>query len=626
VNKGVVQPSGARQRRRAHLRLQRPSVVLCLLILPLWSLGAHPLLHSSGQDAGATAPRADLATAEQTAATIATTIGPLRNLDQIARRLRPTQVSPRADSTARDIAIGQVETFYVARADSGYFTTTAHLALKTAHAAWYSSAPGTVTGAALARSAQTFEARTYPTNRANFGMEGRPVIDPGERITILMGRVPGVGGYYSGEDLYPRSIAPYSNQRKMIYLNSEAVTPGTSTFDATLAHEFQHMIHWHVHPRDDAWINEGAAMLAEYLNGVAGDGDASAFAQMLDTQLDAWSVNSERDIAHYGGSFLWLLYYYQHYGGQKALRLLMADAGKTGMRLFDDALRQLGTPDTSTDMFRRWVVANFLNNTVLAQGAYGYHHLAVQAALTRTMARYPARMTATVPQYATHYITLSPTVGSTAPLTLRFQGQTTVPLLSAAPSASGWQWWSNRGDVMNTTLTSAVDLRRVTKATLHYSLWYDTEQDFDYGYVEVSTDNGRTWSAQRATSTTTRDPNGASFGNGYTGRSDVAQDGGVRHWRQESVNLSVYAGTRILLRFEYITDDACNAQGIALDRLSIPEIGLSTTAATAEGWDARGWARVRNIVPERWLVQAIVERRDGTRVVQIPLQHGMQGK
>lgn len=208
MNKGVVQLSGGRQRRRAHLRLQRPSVVLCLLILPLWSLGAHPLLHGSSQHTGATAPRADLVTAEQTAATIATTIGPLRNLDQIARRLRPTQVSPQADSTARDVAIGQVETFYVARADSGYFTTTAHLVLKTAHAAWYSSAPGTVTGAALARSAQTFEARTYPTNRANFGMEGRPVIDQGERITILMGRVPGVGGYYSAEDLYPRNIAP----------------------------------------------------------------------------------------------------------------------------------------------------------------------------------------------------------------------------------------------------------------------------------------------------------------------------------------------------------------------------------------------------------------------------------
>ena len=37
------------------------------------------------------------------------------------------------------------------------------------------------------------------------------------------------------------------------------------------------------------------------------------------------------------------------------------------------------------------------------------------------------------------------------------------------------------------------DLTRLQKATLQFSTWYNIEKDYDYAYVEVSTDSGKTW-------------------------------------------------------------------------------------------------------------------------------------
>ena len=56
---------------------------------------------------------------------------------------------------------------------------------------------------APAASANVFEQRTYPLLRQYFGdLPEEP------RISIFNGRVPGVGGYFSAGDLYPRSVNP----------------------------------------------------------------------------------------------------------------------------------------------------------------------------------------------------------------------------------------------------------------------------------------------------------------------------------------------------------------------------------------------------------------------------------
>ena len=562
----------------------------------------------------------------------------VRDLYDLTRRLtlrRTTPIDPYSRTTVPDYQVGRTDTFYIAKATSGYTTTRLTLLFKTPHAYWYVSPttgiPQDTLMASLRASAQVFESHIYPTDHRIFGREWTPGIDRDPRLTILCLNLAGsgAGGYYSAEDLYPRVVDAYSNERKTLYVGIDSYPLGTAGFSATLAHEFQHMIHWYHHGRDDAWINEGSSMLAQALNGYTADGLDQSFAAALATQLDAFcyddsSCADTSSVAHYGAAF----HFYQHYGGDRALRTLLADKDLSGMALFDDVLARLGSHDNGRAMFRTWTIANLVDDPRLAGGAYGYRPTyagcCIHAALTASATAYPYTRHAVVHQFATDDVEVRP--GTTAGVTtlhLRFAGDPTVRIVPNTPPGGGTEWWSNRGDEMDSALTRAVDLTRVRRATLQYDLWYDVEKDFDYGYVEASTDNGRTWRTLPGTHTTTADPNGVSYGNGYTGAS-AAVAGNTGSWLHERVDLSPYAGRRVLVRFEHITDDAFNAAGLTLANIRVPEIGF-VDGPGAAGWQTGGWTRIANLLPTRWLVQLVLYTTHGVVVRPLALSHDATG-
>jgi hypothetical protein len=130
----------------------------------------------------------------------------------------------------------------------------------------------------------------------------------------------------------------------------------------------------------------------------------------------------------------------------------------------------------------------------------------------------------------------------------------------------------------------------------------------------VSTDDGTTWQILRGPHTTEDNPNGNSYGWGFTGRS-----GGVPIWIEEQIDLSGYAGQEILLRFEYITDDAVNYPGWAVDDIAIPELGYQDDVENGDGgWAAEGFVRTNNFVPQSYLVQLITFGSE-TTVQRLPL-------
>ena len=72
------------------------------------------------------------------------------------------------------------------------------------------------------------------------------------------------------------------------------------------------------------------------------------------------------------------------------------------------------------------------------------------------------------------------------------------------------------------------------------------------------------------------------------------------------MDLSAYAGKAIQVRFEYVTDEGFNAPGWAIDDISIPEWATAPTPRPDDGgWQAAGFARVANVVPQHWYVAAI---------------------
>jgi len=144
----------------------------------------------------------------------------------------------------------------------------------------------------------------------------------------------------------------------------------------------------------------------------------------------------------------------------------------------------------------------------------------------------------------------------------------------------------------------------------------------------VSAD-GQHWKTLKGSSTTDDDPNGANYGNGYTGKSGVpaSDKKGQAKWVQERIDLSEFAGKKIQLRFEYITDAGVTHAGFFVDDIEIPEIAYRYEADMGDGgWEARGFIRHTNVLPQRWLVQLITLGKNGATVERLPVEQDQTGR
>jgi immune inhibitor A len=557
----------------------------------------------------------------QTAEAIARAVIPERDLPDLAHRLQglsPDVQLQTSSQTPHAYEVGDTETFWLHNHGAkAFFTATATLQYETPHAYWWVEDGYHIPQTDLAQAAGTFENQTYPTNRRLFGSEWFPGIDSDPHIYIYLGNVPGVGGYFSGPDEFPTEIRPFSNQHEMFYINLENARPGNDYFDGILAHEYQHMIHWAIDRNEDTWVSEGLSELAAGINRYDVGGSDQLFLAAPDSQLTTWP-ELEHSGPHYGGSYLFLTYFYEQYG-EAAVRQLVAEPLNSSAG-FDAVLAGLDPIRRFDDLFADWLIANYLDDPSLSEGRYGYVTLdSDQPRYAARHAAYPVDEIATVSQYAADYILLE---NRYRPLSIRFSGSQTVSLVGNNAHSGEYQWWSIRGDEGDTTLTRAFDLSELQQATLGAWMWYDLEADYDYAYVEVSNDGGQTWNILSNDHTTIANPSGNSYGPAFTGKSG---SGDQATWTHETFDLTPYAGQLVLVRFEIVTDDAVNRPGLCLDDISIPELGYHADVETGDdGWQAAGWARVTDSVPQRYLVY-LITLDDQVGIERLTLDEQMHG-
>jgi hypothetical protein len=212
-----------------------------------------------------------------------------------------------------------------------------------------------------------------------------------------------------------------------------------------------------------------------------------------------------------------------------------------------------------------------------------------------------------VHQYGVDYIEIS----CSGEQTLHFEGSTATGLLPVSAHSGKYAFWSNKGDESDMTLTREFDFTNVSGAIdFTYYTWYDLEQDYDYLFLEASTD-GEHWQIITTPSGTADNPSGNSYGWGYTGKST--------DWIQESVDLSEFAGQKVQLRFQYVTDGAVNGEGFLLDDVRVDAISYQSDFEEDDGgWEADGFVRVENVLPQTYRL-ALVIKGDTTTVTQIEL-------
>ena len=516
---------------------------------------------------------------------------PERDLYRLATQLKPGIPAdlPRiVNEEPVSYQQGRQDTFWLLDLNTlEYYQATFDLRLVTPHGYWYVDQEQEVRQEDLEEAAREFEDHIYPGVTAIFGAEWSPGVDNDPHLNILNSRLRGAGGYFSSSDEYPLLISPYSNQREIIYMNIGAFPIGAEAYLGVLAHELQHAVHWNSDASEDTWVNEGLSDLAVALLGY-GSGSSLRFLSSGPTSMVHWPISGIGSRANYGAASLFMQYLVEHYGDSEDLTPLVEQAAD-GIAGINAYLKELGHRVTFRQVFEDWSVANFLDRfqPELTEGPYTYSNLNAGTTPTRVLDP-SSSLESTLPQFSTEYIQIRAEPG---PIRIVFQGPTHVPLLPVEVGAGGC-WWSNVGDSIDSRLTRTLDLSDTPSPSLSYRIWYEVEEDWDYAYVMFSVDEGETWEIIETANTSPSNPVGHSFGPGYTGES--------KEWLTENLDLGKYSGQQILLRFQYITDDAINGSG-----LCITDFAGDGAENWQEGWQAEGFVLVDNLTPQHFSVQVI---------------------
>ena len=545
---------------------------------------------------------------------------PENNVYELACRLQgKCNIAETLSAPAAPLTVGTTQKFWLVNADTNEnFQINATLLYITPLTYFWAEEGVNVNQSDMKALMDEFDSKIIPTDREFFGSEWTPGVDGDPHIYVLYagGLGSNIGGYFSSSDEYNPLVRQYSNGHEA-YVLSSSQPLGDEYAYSTLAHEFVHMIQWPTDRNDVSWINEGFAELGAFLNGYDIGGADWYYVQSPDLQLNDWATNDSPDFsAHYGQSFLYLAYFLDRFG-EDATKALTANP-ENDLASVDDTLKTLNAVDpqtgkliTADDVFMDWAAAMYLLDGNVGDGRYTYHNYpnAPQTANTETISNCPQSPTMRdVHQYGIDYINIS-CVGNH---TLTFTGSTTTQMLPVDPYSGSYAFATNYGNESDMTLTREFDFTGIDgDITFSFRTWYDLEEDYDYLYLEVSED-GEHWQIITTPTGTGENPSGNSYGWGY--------NGATHDWIQEEVDFSQYAGKKVQVRFEYVTDAAVLGEGFLLDDVSVDAINYQSDFETDDGgWTAEGFSRVENILPQTYRLALITKGSGGTTVQNIEL-------
>jgi immune inhibitor A len=569
--------------------------------------------------------------AETMAQELADTLVPIADPISLAERLMGLSNVPRVLATqAAPIPLGTVQTFWASNVDTNdNFQIDAELVYATPHVYFWVESGVDYDKGDVQELVDEFENHIYPTDRDFFGSEWRPGVDGDPHLYMLFARGIGdtIAGYFASSDEFPPQVHEYSNGHEMFYLSADNLHLGDEFTSGVLAHEFQHMIQWHLDANEESWLNEGFSELASFINGFDVGGMDFVYLQDPDITLTYWPSEPGTSGPHYGQAFLLTTYFMERFGSE-ATRALTANV-ENGLESIDETLASLGAsePDsgemlTADEVFRDWAVA-LLQDGNISDSRYRMdsYDLPLRPRFSDDFSECPLDpQRRDVSQYGLDYIRIT----CEGEYELRFDGTPLNRVIPADPHSGDYAFWSNKGDESDMTLTREFDFSGVEGAlTFDYWLWYDIEEGWDYLYLEISTDGGDTWSILTTPSGTDEDPSGNSFGWGYNGYSG---GGSSPEWINEQVDLSDYAGEQVLLRFEYVTDAAVNGEGLLLDDPRIRAIDYEDDFEAGEGgWESAGFVRLYNEIPQTYRL-TLLTRNGQTGVQEIQLDESQAAR
>ena len=461
-----------------------------------------------------------------------------------------------------------------------------------------------------------FDANIYPAVSQVFG-EPLPRGAEGQKTWILIHNIRDesyyncastsfVVGYFSA---YEDSV----NNKNMMHIDSYDWANRTGpdadrpfSYEGTFAHEFEHLVHFDQDPDEPSWVDEGMADLAGFVCGYGHSESHLAYYMVYHpfTPLTTWQGGLE----DYGASYLFQLYLYEKFGGSSFTSALVQDPAN-GIEGIENTLELLGFGDSFDDIFDRWVIANYIDDTRKWGGKYGYETLDVGSIDTWGYSiEYALSNFWWGPPDQTPFAAQSDWLGDPLPYTAqyyRFWSLDAAELsvdgddFAGTTAYSGtYEWYSDTAPWAWRSFYQTFSIP-ADGADLSFQTWYEIEDDWDYGYVEVYDHSTGDWYTLPATGTTSLLPASQDNPNTPDHREPTAYDaagrwnaftGSSSGWQLVTMDLDPFAGHDIDLYFTTWQDGFTNERMMFVDDIAIGDIGFfDDVEAGQDGWTTTGW-------------------------------------
>ncbi len=475
---------------------------------------------------------------------------------------------------------------------------------------------------------------------------------PGDKVVTLIANIRDenfatitfpsyVGGYHSSGinafvdrnvmtidsyDWFHRTGANPPDEPSTVLCDNKPAKP--FSYEATFAHEYQHLLEFWASPGERTWVNEGLSEFAMGLLGYAAtqktidelgwDGHIQTFLGWRlkqtpfnqipqpnggpENSLTAWDDQGPLEtLADYGATFTFHELLAHRYGSPFMSDLHNEDVN--GIPGLQKVLDKYLTGKTAQELFHEWAAMvaldRSLDDGVNLRGRPNKADYQVGSLHSAIYWENPQAYNSTgSPPNGADYVALRDGAGAFLKAaqvkSLEFKGAKTHALLPVT-----WQVDPNPpAHTGNAALQSAAadNLNRMIlrdvavpagPVALTFETRYGLENQWDYAFVQVSTNNGQTWtSLSNANTTVSHDPganpNIVAQLPGFTGDAD---------WHTETFDLSAYAGQNVLLALRNMTDTntlgngGAIGAGVWVDNVAING-QLISDGSSLEGWRA----------------------------------------
>ena len=425
-------------------------------------------------------------------------------------------------------------------------------------------------------------------------------------------------------------------------------------YEATFAHEYQHLLEYYTDPDEGLWVNEGLSMWIEAVIGysnphrrvrhrrhfphmqaflgwlnVQTEANPNPYVAGPENSLNAWGDQTGDEIlADYGAGYTMMAYLHDRYGNGFMKKLHRS--ARNGFASVRKLLADAGFENDVTDVVHGWLATVALD-AILEDDAdlvggdeRDYSSPSMTASINWDDPE--AYSSDGAPPNGGDFVRLRDAEGNYLTAgdvdEIEFDGASTLPPLPVEwvvdedpPGHEGDPaLYSGSGDNLDRAIVRQVSVP-ADDPTLTFETMFEIEEAYDGGFVQVSTDGGETYTTL-ANDNTSNEWSSEVPGPGLTGSS-----GG---WRTETFDLSDYAGQDVLLAFHYITDG-----GVAFDGWWIDDVSVGGTVVS-NGEDLGPWdspSEVNAVEVFGFTVQLVAydDAHDTAYLAELPLNDSFDG-